>query len=112
MSRLKTFESFEPLYRQITTTQAKKSFQSRGGFGEISKSELDQVSSFFKSIDGLVKDINDKQLVFIYPVPARQVVITKGNDDWFYVMDDFGHSLGTWYECDGLEGLMKCLEDL
>lgn len=115
MRNLKTFESFDSddvIYHQITTTQAKNSFGSRGGFGKLSKIEIEQVASFFKSIDGLKKDANDNQLVFIHPNPAREVVITKGADDWFYLMDDLGGALGTWYECDGLDGLMKCLEDL
>ena len=119
MLNLKTFESFEyddgVLYHQITTTQAKVSFSRRGGFGKINKSDLDRVSSFFKSIDGLpsfqsrrlIKDSNDNQLVFIHPNPAREIVINKGADDWFYVMDDLGGALGTWYECDGLDGLMQ-----
>lgn len=116
MLNLKTFESFESddgvLYHQISTTQAKVAFSRRGGFGKINKSDLDRVSSFFKSIDGLIKDSNDNQLVFIHPNPAREIVINKGADDWFYVMDDLGGALGTWYECDGLDGLMQCLESL
>ncbi len=113
MLKLKTFESFEPLYRQVSVSQAKNSFKSRGGYREdITMKEADTIINFIESIEGSLMHDVESELSFMHSDPPREVRITKSADEWFYIFDDFGAPLGTWYECDGFEGLMKCLEDL
>lgn len=112
MYKLKTFESFDLPYREILVGQASDAFQSRGGWDKLTPSEAGQISDLIKKIDG--KEFEHKggsTLSYLHPRTGECVVVNKGKDEYYYVMDD-STVPGTWYECDGLEGLIKCLSDI
>lgn len=99
------------IYQQITTRQAKNSFQRRGGWGDpFTPSEIDRM---VRVVGGKVHQ-QEAHIVTLWDprYGGGQVVVNKAQDEWYYVMQDVRGTLGTWYECDGFDGLLKCLENL
>ena len=98
-------------YQQITTIQAKNSFQRRGGWGEpFTQSEIDRM---VRAVGGKIYNQEAHIITLWDPrYGGGQVVVSKAQDEWYFVMQDVRGTLGTWYECDGFDGLLKCLENL
>jgi hypothetical protein len=104
-------EDWSGTYRQITTRQAKDSFQRRGGWGEpFTKAEIDRMLNV---IGGKIQRQEQHTVTLWDPrYGGGQVVVSKAQDEWYYVMQDVHGTLGTWYECDGFDAVLKCLDEL
>jgi hypothetical protein len=113
MKYLKKFESLESRgYKQTTGQLASQSFSRRGGTTEkFSELESQKIVKFVNQIGGEIQEKGETQIDFYHPMLNATVIVSKGSDEWFYVID-YSTVVLTWYECDGFEGLMKCLKDL
>jgi len=117
MRIIKTFESFngdDLGYNQIEAGEASEKFLRRGRFAQMDKHTIDQIVSKVESISGSNLRIDDKLNSIYYRDTQSKtgVLIVAGKDEWFYVMWDIRtyNSNSTWYECDGLDAVLKCIE--
>lgn len=110
MKYLKTFNENKSNWSEFNCGDISNRFQSRGGYDTITPDESEKLKSYFSNLSRIdISSIEFDKHTVVYTKDRYDVVITKGADEWFYIMSDTTRP-STWYECDGIDGLIDCLK--
>lgn len=127
MKYLKLYENFT-LFKKVSIRDAKTLFNDRGGYEEFSDIEIERIKEVMKDIGKIMPIFADftgsvgfDKGKVRYEINSHKqrnkncrIQINKGKDEYFYILVEsmFTKSLGDWYECDTIDGLIECLKTL
>lgn len=128
MKHIKLYENFISLFRKLSISDAKRSYQDRGGYEKFTDSEIERIKDVMKNRGELLPELLPKKEIDVvnqngftrgkvrYEVnwhkqrdKSCRLEINKGKDEYFYIRKE---SMSEWYECDTIDGLIECLKTL
>ena len=110
--RIKLFENFDSLYSKIDLGEYDKQRERLLTLGE----EKSKLKSIIKG-DRIVfhyTSVGNRNIEYLYSridFPNIQFSILKMDDEWYLLVICLNNKDSTYYKCDRMDGLLKCLKD-